>query len=408
MSAFLKGVVLTNSIKYNCVFGGGGIRGLCYIGAIKALDEQNIQLNSIAGSSVGAVFAMLYAIGYNATEIKEFFMNFYLNMFRDINIKIFDGDISFSKGEIFLEWLREKIEKKYYCNNYIKGKNHPVRFKDLEKDLLILTLDINTNTPYIFSKENTPDEEVAMAVRISAGMPGLMKPIRQNGNILVDGDLIKTRPAFKIYDSLNNKNTRLLEFRLEGTRTESSLKNPSDYINSVISTIWYLSTENIYNLYHQNDRYDFIITDTKEVIMFDFTIDKAVREELIEKGYNTTKYYLTKTLVEKKKIINKIYKNILLKIKNAQKQINTNNADTFINIINDILSTMYEDTKYIDISIYEEIENLKHLILPNIKPRLLFANKIKNMQEIKKQTDYIIMLLSERIEDIEQYITNLS
>ncbi len=399
---------MTYKIKYNCVFGGGGIRGLCYIGAIRALEEYNIELNSLAGSSVGAVFAMLYAIGYSSDEIKDFFMNFYFNMFRDINIKIFDGDISISKGEIFLDWLREKIEKKFYSQNYIKGNNPPVCFKDLKKDLSILTLDLNTNTPYIFSKENTPDEEVALAVRISAAMPGLMKPVQKYENILVDGDLIKTRPAFKIYENLNNADTRLLEFRLEGTRTGSNLKNPSDYINSVISTIWYLSTEHIYDLYHQNDRYDFIITDTKDVIMFDFTVDKTVREELIEKGYNTTKYYLTKTLVEKKKIIAEIYKDILSKLKNAEKQINANNADMFNCIINEILADMHENAKYADISIYDEIKKLKNLIIKNIKPRFLFANKIKNITEIKKQTDYIKILLSERITDITDYINSVS
>ena len=113
---------MTNNIKYNCIFGGGGIRGMCYIGAIKALKEFNIELNSIAGSSVGAVFAALYAIGYNEDEIRDLFFDFNLNMFRDLNISIFTTDISISKGEIFLEWLREKIEKKFYGEKYKKGK----------------------------------------------------------------------------------------------------------------------------------------------------------------------------------------------------------------------------------------------------------------------------------------------
>ena len=99
-------------MKYNCIFGGGGVRGMCYIGALKALKELKIEINAIAGSSVGAVFAALLAAGYNEEEIKELFFDFNFNMFRDININIFNTDISFSKGEIFLDWLREKIGKK--------------------------------------------------------------------------------------------------------------------------------------------------------------------------------------------------------------------------------------------------------------------------------------------------------
>ena len=173
---------------------------MCYVGAIKALKELNIELGAIAGSSVGAVFAALLAVGYNEEEIKELFLDFNFNMFRDLNINLFNTDISLSKGEIFLDWLREQIGKKVLGDKY---KNQTIRFKDIEKDLHILTLDINTNTPYIFSKEETPDEEIALAVRTSASLPGLMKPINIGDSMLVDGDLMKSWPAWKIYNKVS-------------------------------------------------------------------------------------------------------------------------------------------------------------------------------------------------------------
>ncbi|MBQ3641098.1 patatin-like phospholipase family protein, partial [bacterium] len=239
------------NLKYNCVFGGGGIRGLAYIGAMEALDELNIELHSLAGSSVGAVFAALYAVGYSKEEIKEFFFDFNLNMFRDININFFDNDISFSKGEIFYNWLRDKISEKIDINS--KQKNSPITFADIEADLKILTLDLNTNSPFIFSKENTPDAEIAFAVRASAGMPGLMKPIQYQNMLLVDGDMIKSWPASKIFPEFISDDIRLLEFRLEGSRDGSNIKNPADYINSIISIVWYLTTENVYEEYSNND-----------------------------------------------------------------------------------------------------------------------------------------------------------
>jgi len=393
---------LKHNIKYNCVFGGGGIRGMCYIGAVKALQECAIEIESIAGSSVGAVFAALFAVGYKAEEIKELFFDFNFNMFRDLNINLFNSDISLSKGEIFLDWLREKIGKKVLKNNY--NKNSKVRFKDIECDLQILTIDINTNTPFIFSKENTPDEEIAFAVRTSAGLPGLMKPINIGDSILVDGDLIKSWPAWKIYDSLNTSNTRLLEFRLEGSRDCSDIKNPMDYVNSIINTIWYLSTENVFNEYHQNDRYDFIIIDAKDVILFDFTIDKEIKEKLIDKGYNVTKEYLTSTLVNKKQEILSVYKSIHKKLNIAYKILLTKKYDNLIIVINEILSTMNEDSKYIDISIYKKIKELKESILINTKKGFLFTTKIENEKQIKERAEFIIMLIEERIEDIYNYI----
>ena len=392
-------------MKYNCIFGGGGVRGVCYIGALKALNELGIELNAIAGSSVGAVFASLVAVGYNYKEIQELFYDFNFNMFRDININIFNTDISLSKGEIFLDWLREKIGQKVLGDKYTESSK--IRFKDIEKDLHILTLDLKTNTPYIFSKENTPDEEIAFAVRTSACMPGLMKPINLGESLLVDGDLIKSWAGCKIYNSLDTSETRLLEFRLEGTKEGTEFKHPMDYLNSVISTIWYLCTENVYNQNHQNDRYDYVVLDAKDVILFDFTIEKAIKESLAERGYQTTKKYFTETLPKKKEKIIPIYINIQIKIQELEKAISKNNADDAMFIINEILSNMYEDTKYIDISIYEKIKELKDCLLLNIK-KLFLSKKIENEKQIKERVQFIKMLVNERIQDCEYYIKNFS
>ena len=51
--------------KYFAIFGGGGIRGISYCGAYKALQENNIDLTGCAGSSIGAVFASLISVCYN-------------------------------------------------------------------------------------------------------------------------------------------------------------------------------------------------------------------------------------------------------------------------------------------------------------------------------------------------------
>ena len=261
---------MSSNLKYNCIFGGGGIRGLCHIGALKALNDLNVELGAVAGSSVGAVFAALYAVGYSVAEIKDIFFDVNFSLFRDLNIDIFANDISFSKGEVFYEWLKDKIGEKYYGRKYNRETSPNVTFKDLNIDLSILTLDFNTSTPFVFSKVETPDEEVAFAVRASASLPGLMKPIPYNEMLLVDGDLSKSWPAFKIYPDFDD--SRIIEFRLEGSRVSSEIKNPFDYTNSIISTVWYLSTENVYSTYSQNDKYDFVIMDSKDVNLFDFSI----------------------------------------------------------------------------------------------------------------------------------------
>ncbi len=393
--------------KYNCIFGGGGIRGMCYIGAVDALNECGIELDAIAGSSVGAVFASLFAAGYSTSEIKDIFLDFNLNMFRDLNITIFTPDISISKGEIFLDWLREKLSTKLKKVKKISSDNK-VKFKDLDKKLYILTVDLNTNTPFVFSKETTPDEEVAIAVRASASLPGLMKPVNYGDSILVDGDLIKSWPAWKIFNQLNNSESRLLEFRLEGSRDNTDIKNPMDYINSIINAIWYLSTENVFQDYHENDKYDYIVIDTKDIIMFDFNIDNETKNKLIEKGYYITKNYLEKTLVYKKKNLIEKYLYIYEKINLCLKLIKESNFEKSICSLNEILSDSYDNSLYIDKYYYIQIKQLKELLCTNIKKGFLFARKLENKREITEKTIFITNLLEKRIVELKKYITKFS
>ena len=56
---------MNKNLKYTCLFGGGAIRGVSYIGAIKAMEELGICIDTFGGSSVGSIIAALLAVGYH-------------------------------------------------------------------------------------------------------------------------------------------------------------------------------------------------------------------------------------------------------------------------------------------------------------------------------------------------------
>ena len=62
-----------NKIKYTCFFGGGAMRGTAHVGVVKAFEELGIEVEAIAGSSVGAIVATLLAVGYTSEELRETF-----------------------------------------------------------------------------------------------------------------------------------------------------------------------------------------------------------------------------------------------------------------------------------------------------------------------------------------------
>src|ERR1700743_132699 len=57
--------------KVGLVLSGGAARGLAHIGVLKALEEQGIAIDAIAGTSMGAVIGGLYASGYKIDELEK-------------------------------------------------------------------------------------------------------------------------------------------------------------------------------------------------------------------------------------------------------------------------------------------------------------------------------------------------
>ena len=56
--------------KVGIVLSGGGAKGVAHIGVIKALEELNIPIDYIAGTSIGAIIGGLYSIGYTSEQLE--------------------------------------------------------------------------------------------------------------------------------------------------------------------------------------------------------------------------------------------------------------------------------------------------------------------------------------------------
>lgn len=63
-------------MKLGVCLAGGGVKGAAHIGAIKALEENNIKFDYISGTSSGSIVAALYASGYKTDEIYDIFKKY--------------------------------------------------------------------------------------------------------------------------------------------------------------------------------------------------------------------------------------------------------------------------------------------------------------------------------------------
>lgn len=393
-----------NSLKYTCLFGGGAIRGIAYVGTMRAMEELGINPTTLAGSSVGSVIAGLMAVGYSAEEANDVFIQFNFERFRDVQLSL-GPKFALSKGELFLEWIRDLIEKKYYGAKYQKGTHKAVTFKDIEKDLVIITTDLSSFECKEFSKYETPDYEIASAIRISCGMPGLMRPVEYNNSILVDGDLQKSWPMWKLSKHLLPQDERVLEFRLEGD-FEGNDKNTIEYVNSLYAFTTSMATTFIIDIYGKNDKFDYIVINAGDINIVDFNMPEEKRRDLMEKGYTQTIEYFKKVLPDKKQKLHYMYSSLYEKLKKVSKNIKKHNITNAKNQICEVFVDLCEYKDFIDNQYYEYIRGFKNILLDNINyPALFGKTTLRKTDEVEKYLDKILTALENKIKEIETFLS---
>lgn len=394
---------MNKSLKYTCLFGGGAIRGVSYIGAIKALEELGISPTTFAGSSVGSIIAAMLAVGYTAEEMKDIFLKVNFDLFKDISIGL--GPIfALSKGEVFLEWVRELIEKKFYGEKYKKGTNRAVTFKDIEKNLVIITTNLSNFECKEFSRFETPDYEIASAVRISCCMPGLMKPIEYNKTLLVDGDLQKSWPMWKLSKNLLLPDERILEFRLEGYYDTNDISG-IDYANAVYSCMTAMSTAFITNIYADKDKFDYIVLNTGDIVVVDFNISENKRLDLIQLGYNQTMKYFNSILPNKKAKIKNNYQIIYNHMLKIQKLINSRKILKAKIQLGELFTELCDLNNIIDLADYNDLKSFKDMFLNHINyPPLFGTITLNNEKLIKTELARITANLAEKLDELTSYL----
>lgn len=395
---------MENNLEYFCILGGGGIRGCSYTGVLKAIEELKLKITGWAGSSIGAVVATLYASGYTADEINIVFKDINMDFFKDINLSL-GRDFALSKGGYFYDWIKDKIESKFYGSSYTKGKMPPVTFKDLDKEIVIFSVNLRYLNFYEFSKQQTPNAEIASAVRASVSMPGLYKPVIDGNDCLVDGDLVKCTPLWRVSNTIKNIESRILEFRLEDNETEKKITHTAGYLNAVYNAISGFATDYIIDLYKDKDKFDYIKINLPDVSVVDFMISADKKAEMAQIGYNTTKKYFMETYPKKKKHLFDTYYKIQLLLMKIKDEIEKDRIKNAYIILMELMSFLCENKKFIDIKIYEKIRDFKNIFKENYKISKFFFLNGYNLTDLEYTKNFnisLIKLLNKKVLELKE------
>jgi len=154
------------------VLSGGGTRGLAHVGVLRALEEHGIRPDCVAGTSSGALVGALYAAGYSASEMVEFFER--KNPFRL-------RKLAFNKpGIIDSNKVNSDFEETFPDN----------AFEALSRPLRIVATDILDGEPVVF--DSGP---LISAILASCAVPMVFTPVEINGCWYSDGALVNNFPV---------------------------------------------------------------------------------------------------------------------------------------------------------------------------------------------------------------------
>ena len=164
--------------RIGIALGGGFARGMAHIGVLKVLEEENIPISFVGGTSVGALVGALYCSGLSAADLA------------DVAKKVRFRD--FARWTISRFGFATSHRMTRFLSTVLKVKT----FEELRFPLAVAATDYETGEGVVFSEGPLIDP-----VRASCAYPGMFLPVNINGRLLVDGMLahaVPTRPLRKM------------------------------------------------------------------------------------------------------------------------------------------------------------------------------------------------------------------
>ena len=200
------------------VLSGGGAKGLAHIGVIKALEENNIPIDYIAGTSMGAIVAGLYASGFSTEEMDELFRSEQFKFWATGYIQE-EYRYYFKKLQETPAWLSFDLEKReeklklLLPTNIIPEGQMDFAFMEMFSSttaacnsdfnqLFVPFMCIATDI-YNNKEMEIRSGDLGEAIRASMTFPFYFKPIEIDGSLAFDGGIVNNFPVQNAMDAFN-------------------------------------------------------------------------------------------------------------------------------------------------------------------------------------------------------------
>jgi len=295
------------------VFEGGGCLGAAYVGAYEAAVNAGVRFNEVAGTSGGSIIAALIGAGASVEYLKKTLLELDFKQFLEepekVNLhsgfwmsvlkkpplgwfikKPIWGRFLLYGGAYSSQPIQTWIEK--CLSEVLPDARQPIKFRDLVIPTSIVSTDLASGVAKVWSTEDTPDEEVALAVRSSSAIPIFFQPVTVGNNRYVDGAVLSNLPTF-VFSSEKNKNSLggpVLAFSLEGETHLPNEWNITTFLTRLINTVMGGSTD-LQTQIQPGVHRVFIPTLGIKTTDFD-TMNQGKAESLMKSGHNQTLQFI--------------------------------------------------------------------------------------------------------------------
>lgn len=163
-------------VRVGIALGGGAALGIAHVGVIKVLEEENIPVDVIVGSSMGALVGALWATGKTVKEMQAIASEF--KGMKEM-LRLFDPVFPVSGiigGRAIRRWL-----KKHLGNSTFYSTRIPLK---------VVAYDLRRRQEIVINSGSIAD-----AVRQSIAIPGVIEPVIQGDRVIIDGGVLNPLPT---------------------------------------------------------------------------------------------------------------------------------------------------------------------------------------------------------------------
>ena len=152
--------------------GGGFSRGFAHLGVLEVLEQEQIPVSAIVGTSIGALLGAAYADGISLRDLCD--------LGRRVRVRDF---LRFQQAE-------QGAQRKDRISQFVQEWFRATEVEELPIPTAIVTTDLDTGAPYVFTSG-----PLEVAIRASCAFPGLVKPVEYEGRLLADGCIAAPVPT---------------------------------------------------------------------------------------------------------------------------------------------------------------------------------------------------------------------